>query len=200
MLKHRRENILRNCLICWRCGAWCGPAHYELRDGSVYCGICGDRNPLGNIWKMSMQDLTEPRLIWIPWTRSGTAAHAISPDGRTPLGLDYVLLCRDIRAGSSLYRDERSAACETSQRHGAGRKRLHCGQRYTGEPQEPLQDRLEQAVRKAPVYDLSTKCTACGYAIPPKEHQHTGSDTTRCPKCGADFVPVPKGKWSQLGG
>ena len=150
MLKHGRENILRNCLICWRCGAWCGPAHYELRDGSVYCGICGDRNPLENMWKMSMQDLTEPRLIWIPWTRSGTAAHAISPDGRTPLGLDYVLLCRDIRAGSSLYRDERSAACETSQRHGAGRKRLHCGQRYTGEPQEPLQDRLEQAVRKAP--------------------------------------------------
>jgi hypothetical protein len=86
MLKRKRENILRKCLVCWRCGAWCGPAHYELKDGSVYCGICGDRNPLGNMWKMSMQDLTERRLIWIPWTRSGTAAHALSPDGRTPLG------------------------------------------------------------------------------------------------------------------
>jgi hypothetical protein len=27
----------------------------------------------------------------------------------------------------------------------------------------------------------------------------TGSDT-RCPKCGVDFTPAPKGKWSQLGG
>ena len=27
-----------------------------------------------------------------------------------------------------------------------------------------------------------------------------GWDTMRCPKCGVDFIPVPKGKWSQLGG
>jgi hypothetical protein len=55
-------------------------------------------------------------------------------------------------------------------------------------------------VSKAPVYDLTTNCTACGYAIPPKELVHTGWETTRCPKCGVDLIPVPKGKWSQLGG
>ncbi len=35
--------------------------------------------------KMTMLDLTEPRSIWIPWTRSGTAAHALSPHGKTAL-------------------------------------------------------------------------------------------------------------------
>jgi hypothetical protein len=55
-------------------------------------------------------------------------------------------------------------------------------------------------VRKALVYDLSTKCTACGYAIPPNEILCTSSDTMRCPNCGVDFIPLPKGKWSQLGG
>jgi len=86
MLKHRRENILRNCLVCWRCGAWCGPAHYTLKDMAAYCSVCNDRNPLGNMRKMTMLDLNEPRLIWIPWTRSGTAAHALSTDGKTALG------------------------------------------------------------------------------------------------------------------
>lgn len=54
-------------------------------------------------------------------------------------------------------------------------------------------------MRKAPIYDLSTKCTACGYAIPPNEILRTGWETMRCPKCGVDFT-VPEGKWSQLGG
>jgi|HubBroStandDraft_6_1064221.scaffolds.fasta_scaffold2490198_2 hypothetical protein len=49
-------------------------------------------------------------------------------------------------------------------------------------------------MRKAPVYDLSTRCTAYGYTIPQKEHLHTGWETTRCPKCGVNFIPVPKGK------
>ena len=55
-------------------------------------------------------------------------------------------------------------------------------------------------MRKALVYDLSTKCTACGYAISPKEIMRTGWDTMPCQKCGVDFIPVPKGMWSQLGG
>jgi hypothetical protein len=44
-------------------------------------------NPLANMRKMIMLDLTEPRLIWIPWTMSGTAAHGLAIDGRTVLGL-----------------------------------------------------------------------------------------------------------------
>jgi hypothetical protein len=36
--------------------------------------------------KMSMLELTEPRKIWVPWTMSAKAAHALSLDGKTPLG------------------------------------------------------------------------------------------------------------------
>jgi hypothetical protein len=86
MLKHKRDNMLRNCLICWRCGAWCGPAHYVLKDMGAFCSVCNSKNPLLNMKKMTMQDLTEPRLVWIPWTRSGTSAHGLAPDGRTVLG------------------------------------------------------------------------------------------------------------------
>lgn len=48
--------------------------------------------------------------------------------------------------------------------------------------------------------DLTTQCTACGYAIPPAEMARLDADQVRCPKCGAVFTPVPKGNWSQLGG
>jgi hypothetical protein len=86
MLKRMRDNKLLNCLLCWGCGGPMGPNHYILKDVSAYCSICDSRNPLGNMRKMTMQNLTEPRLIWVPWTRSGTAAHALSIDGKTPLG------------------------------------------------------------------------------------------------------------------
>jgi hypothetical protein len=53
---------------------------------SAYCSVCNDKNQLANMRRMSMLDLTEPRLIWVPWTMSGTAAHALSTDGKTALG------------------------------------------------------------------------------------------------------------------
>jgi hypothetical protein len=86
MLKDKRENKLIQCLVCWGCGGWMGPNHITLKDGGVLCSACGKANPLANMRKMTMLDLTEPRLIWIPWTMSGTAAHALSPEGRTALG------------------------------------------------------------------------------------------------------------------
>jgi hypothetical protein len=72
-LKHRRENKLIACLDCWECNGWMGPNHITLRDGGATCGICGKPNPLANMRRMTMLDLTEPRLIGVPWTRSGTA-------------------------------------------------------------------------------------------------------------------------------
>jgi hypothetical protein len=63
-----------------------GPNHITLRDGGATCGVCGKPNPLANMRRMTMLDLTEPRLIGVPWTRSGTAAHALSTDGKTALG------------------------------------------------------------------------------------------------------------------
>jgi hypothetical protein len=63
-----------------------GPNHITLKDGGAVCSACGKVSPLANMRKMTMLDLTEPRLIWIPWTRSGTAAHGLGPDGKTVLG------------------------------------------------------------------------------------------------------------------
>lgn len=86
MLKQRRENRIVNCLVCWGCHGWMGPNHITLMDGGAVCNACGKPNPLGNMRKMTMLDLTEPRLIWVPWTRSGTAAHALSTNGKDSLG------------------------------------------------------------------------------------------------------------------
>ncbi len=63
-----------------------GPNHHTLKDGGAVCDLCGRANPLGDTRKISMFDMTEPREIWVPWTDSGTAAHALSSDGKTPLG------------------------------------------------------------------------------------------------------------------
>jgi hypothetical protein len=86
MLKHKRENKLIACLDCWGCHGWMGPNHIMLKDGAAVCGACGKPNPLANMRRMSVRELAEPRLIWVPWTRSGTAAHALSTDGKTALG------------------------------------------------------------------------------------------------------------------
>ena len=40
----------------------------------------------------------------------------------------------------------------------------------------------------------ATKCTECGYAIPPPEVLRTKVDLVRCPKCGKEFAPQPKGE------
>ena len=86
MLKHKRDNKLIACLDCWGCHGWMGPNHITLKDGGAICGACGKPNPLANMRKMTMLDLSEPRLIWVPWTMSGTAAHGLAPDGKTALG------------------------------------------------------------------------------------------------------------------
>jgi hypothetical protein len=83
MLKPRRENRIVSCLVCWTCHGRMGPNHFTLKD---VCGLCETKNPLGNLQKMSIQEVTEPSEIIVCFTRSGEIAHALHYDGKTVLG------------------------------------------------------------------------------------------------------------------
>jgi hypothetical protein len=86
MLKQRRENRIVNCLVCWTCGGRMGPNHFTLKDGGASCGICGTKNPLGNLRRMLIQEVTQPSEIIVCFTQSGTCAHALHIDCKTVLG------------------------------------------------------------------------------------------------------------------
>lgn len=86
MLKQRRENRIVNCLVCWTCQGRTGPNHFTLSDGGAVCGLCQSKNPLGNLKKMSIQEVTEPSEIIVCFTQSGKAAHALHLDCKTALG------------------------------------------------------------------------------------------------------------------
>ena len=63
-----------------------GPNHFTLKDGGALCGLCQTKNPLGNLRKMSIQEVTEPSEILVCFTQGGTAAHALHIDCKTVLG------------------------------------------------------------------------------------------------------------------
>jgi hypothetical protein len=63
-----------------------GPNHFELRDMRAVCGLCGAVNPLANLRKMSIQEVTTPSEIIVCFTQGGTAAHALHLDCKTALG------------------------------------------------------------------------------------------------------------------
>ena len=63
-----------------------GPNHFELRDMRAVCSLCGAANPLANLRKMSIQEVTTPSEIIVCFTRGGTAAHALHVDCKTALG------------------------------------------------------------------------------------------------------------------
>ncbi|HTF66643.1 MAG TPA: hypothetical protein VK638_28565 [Edaphobacter sp.] len=86
MLKQRRENRIVNCLVCWTCHGRMGPNHFTLKDGGAVCGLCEAKNPLGNLRKMSIQEVTEPSEIIVCFARGGVAAHALHIDCKTALG------------------------------------------------------------------------------------------------------------------
>src|ERR1700735_4375277 len=86
MLKQKRENRRVHCLVCWTCHGRMGPNHFTLRDGGAVCGLCETKNPLANLQKMSMQEVSEPSEIIVCFTRSGTIAHALHLDCKTVLG------------------------------------------------------------------------------------------------------------------
>lgn len=86
MLKAKRANRRVNCLVCWTCHSRMGPNHFTLKDAGAICSLCCTRNPLGNLQKMSLQEVTEPSLILVAFTSGGTMAHALHWDGKTALG------------------------------------------------------------------------------------------------------------------
>jgi hypothetical protein len=86
MLKPKRESRTVNCLVCWTCHGRMGPNHFTLKDGGAVCGLCQTKNPLGNLRKMSLQEVTEPSEIIVCFTRNGTLAHALHIDRKTVLG------------------------------------------------------------------------------------------------------------------
>ncbi|HTF69075.1 MAG TPA: hypothetical protein VK638_40980 [Edaphobacter sp.] len=63
-----------------------GPNHFTSKDGGAACNLCGTKNPLGNLQKMSIQEVTELSEIIVCFTQSGTAAHALHIDAKTVLG------------------------------------------------------------------------------------------------------------------
>jgi hypothetical protein len=52
-----RENRLIHVLVCWKCGGRTGPNHHVLEGGGATCSLCGDRNPLGNMRRLSVGEL-----------------------------------------------------------------------------------------------------------------------------------------------
>jgi hypothetical protein len=86
MLKQKRENRIVNCLVCWTCHGRMGPNHFTLSDGGAVCGLCQAKNPLGNLRKMSIQEVTEPSEIIVCFTQSGKVAHALHVDCKMALG------------------------------------------------------------------------------------------------------------------
>jgi hypothetical protein len=86
MLKAKRENRIINCLVCWTCHGRMGPNHFTLKDGGALCGLCETKNPLGNLQKMSIQEVTEPSEVIVCFTRGGMIAHALHIDAKTVLG------------------------------------------------------------------------------------------------------------------
>jgi hypothetical protein len=50
-----------------------GPNHFILKDGGAVCRICEAQNPLGNLRKMSIQEVTEPAEIIVCFGPGGPA-------------------------------------------------------------------------------------------------------------------------------
>jgi hypothetical protein len=69
MLKPKRANRVVACLVCWTCHGRMGPNHF-----TAVCGLCQTKNPLDNLRKMSIQEVTEPSEILVCFTQGGTAA------------------------------------------------------------------------------------------------------------------------------
>jgi hypothetical protein len=70
-----------------------GPNHFTLKDGGAVCGICEAKNPLGNLRRLSIQEVTTPAEIIVcfgPGAPAGqpgtTIANALHIDCKTALG------------------------------------------------------------------------------------------------------------------
>jgi hypothetical protein len=87
VLKQSRENRTVACLTCWKCHGRAGPNHYTLRDGGAVRGLCGDRNPLGNLRQVPLGVVkAEHEIIVCYVPRDGYNVHGLHLDCRTVLG------------------------------------------------------------------------------------------------------------------
>ena len=86
MLKPKRADRLIHCLVCWTCHSRMGPNHFKMEGGGAVCSLCNTKNPLGNLQKLSLREVTEPSEILVCFTQGGTAAHALHYDAKTVLG------------------------------------------------------------------------------------------------------------------
>jgi hypothetical protein len=128
MLKSKRENRLVNCLVCWTCHGRMGPNHFTLKDAGAICSFCVTKNPLGNLKKMSLQEVTEPSEITVCFTRGGEIAHALHCDGKTVLGPWIKFQSAETLEKALRYlgaTDEQIVAhCKTMQQTGQGSSRV----------------------------------------------------------------------------
>jgi hypothetical protein len=104
-------------------------------------------NPLGNLRKMSIQEVTEPSEILVCFTRGGTAAHALHHDCKTVLGpWDQVHFSGDAGSGTRLPRgdgraDEGAPGSDEAMWPGQQQHPAAAGS------EEPASDRLQQALK-----------------------------------------------------
>jgi hypothetical protein len=49
-----------------------GPNHFQLKDGGAVCSLCQAKNPLANLRRMSIQEVSTP-------TRSSFASRRVAP-------------------------------------------------------------------------------------------------------------------------
>jgi hypothetical protein len=90
MPKYQRDSRIVNCLVCWKCHGRGGPNHYTLKDGGAVCGMCGDKNPLANLHKLPIGEVTAEHEIILnfgPDTQKDGAmkVHALHLDCKTIL-------------------------------------------------------------------------------------------------------------------
>jgi hypothetical protein len=95
MLKHKRENRLIHCLVCWKCGGRTGPNHYTLEGGGATCSLCGDRNPLGNLRRMPLDAIKATHEIVL----------CFGPSPRVDGAVSVMALHLDCKTALSPYRD-----------------------------------------------------------------------------------------------
>jgi hypothetical protein len=62
------------------------PNQFTLSGGAALCGLCNAKNPLGNLRRMSIQEVTTPAEIIVCFTQNGKAAHGLHLDCKTSLG------------------------------------------------------------------------------------------------------------------
>jgi hypothetical protein len=63
-----------------------GPNHFQLKVGGAVCSLCQAKNPLANLRRMSIQEVSTPSEIIVCFTQGGTAAHELHIDCKTALG------------------------------------------------------------------------------------------------------------------